>query len=101
MSNVGGMQRVATELYTALKGADGIDVDGQLLQSSFFWSHVRVVPFMMSSMTRIRRRAERREGDGVLFSSRVTATMVGELKDWRSKDGVVTHAIRPWTEGEA
>ena len=93
MSNVGGMQRVATELYTALKGADGIDVDGQLLQSSFFWSHVRVVPFMMSSMTRIRRMAERREVDVVLFSSMVTASMVVKLKDVLRKNGVLSAAI--------
>src|SRR5690625_7478059 len=93
MSNVGGMQRVATELYTALKGADGIDVDGQLVQSSFFWSHVRVVTFMMSIMTRIRRMAVRREVDVVLFSSMVTASIGVKLKDVVRKHGVLSAAI--------
>ena len=93
MSNVGGMQRVASELYSALKGSDGISVDGQLLQTSFFWSHVRVVPFMMSSLARIRRIAERREVDVVLFSSMVTASMAVKLKRVLRENGVLSAAI--------
>ena len=40
MANVGGMQRVAVELYQALGTHPGIDLDAIVLRSSWRWHHI-------------------------------------------------------------
>ncbi len=93
MANVGGMQRVSSELFAALQQVDDIELSTRLLRSSFTWSHVRIVPFLAGSLRKIRGMAERREIDVVLFSSMVTASMAYPLRRHLSENGVLTAAI--------
>ena len=93
MANVGGMQRVASELLTALEDVDHIQLSSRLMRSGFAWSHVRIVPFLANSLRSIRKSAERKEIDVVLFSSMVTASMAYPLRRHLQANGVVTAAI--------
>lgn len=93
MANVGGMQRVSSELFTALQDVEEIELTPRLMRSGFAWSHVRIVPFLARSLRSIRRMAERREIDVVLFSSMVTASMAYPLRRHLREHGVFTAAI--------
>lgn len=93
MANVGGMQRVASELFDALRQTHDVQLSTRLLRSSFFWSHVRIVPFMAGSFRTIKRMAAQREIDAVLFSSMVTASMAVKLQPHLKANGVLSAAI--------
>lgn len=93
LSNVGGMQRVASELHEALGEAPELQVQSLLLRSSWRWTHVRTIPFMARALWTIRRMARRREIDAVLFSSTVTASLAVALQSTFRKNGVLTAAI--------
>lgn len=75
LANVGGMQRVATELYDALSRHPHTRIRGFVLRSSWRWNHLRVVPFMARTLVRLLKVAAAREADVVLFSSMVTAVL--------------------------
>ncbi len=93
LSNVGGMQRVATDLFTALHEHDAVALRSSVLRSSWRWTHVKTVPFMASTLWKIYQMAERREIDAVLFSSMVTATLASPLRKHLRRHNVATAAI--------
>lgn len=93
LSNVGGMQRVATELYGALAAHDSAQMDAIVLRSSWRWTHVRVVPFMIRVLWRLRQTTRRRETDLILFSSMVTASLSVPFRARLRKQGIYTAAI--------
>jgi len=73
LSNVGGMQRVATELHSALDARDDISMRTVALRSSWKWVHVKAVPFLLSLAVRLGREAAAHRADTVLFTSMTTA----------------------------
>lgn len=75
LKNVGGMQRVATELHEALRARDGVRLSSILLHASWRMNRLLTGPFLAGLLYRIPRRVEREETDVVLFSSMVTASL--------------------------
>ncbi|MEM9730264.1 MAG: glycosyltransferase family 4 protein, partial [Myxococcota bacterium] len=73
LSNVGGMQRVAMELHSALEARGDVELQTMALRSSWRWVHVRSVPFLASVGARLPRLAKRFSADAVLFTSMTTA----------------------------
>ena len=73
LSNVGGMQRVATELHAALQARDDVTMRTIALRSSWKWVHVKAVPFLLSLSVRLKREATAHRADTVLFTSMTTA----------------------------
>lgn len=93
LSNIGGMQRVATELHHALRHHPEVALTTQALHSSWRWTTVKVVPFMAGTLRRIRRLASRGEVDTILFSSMVTAALAVPLRRVLARSGVRSAAI--------
>ena len=73
MSNVGGMQRVATELHAELERRDDVSIKTIALRSSWKWVHIKAVPFLVSLTVRLEREAKRFRADTILFTSMTTA----------------------------
>jgi len=73
MRNIGGMQRVATELHAALRDRDDITMRTIALRSSWKWVHLKAVPFLVSLALRLGREASSFGADTVLFTSMTTA----------------------------
>lgn len=80
LDNLGGMQRVAAELHTALARHPGVELHSLLLETSWRWTHVRIFPFLAGLLLRIPRLVRREGIDAILFSSIVTATLAPELR---------------------
>ncbi len=93
LANVGGMQRVATELYAALQTRPGVAVSGMLLRTSWRWTHVRTVPFLVRAFFGIRSLALQKNVDVVLFSSMVAAALAVLLRPILAPRGVRMAAI--------
>ncbi|HEX7070263.1 MAG TPA: glycosyltransferase family 4 protein [Rhodothermales bacterium] len=93
LSNVGGMQRVATELYRALARRNDIQLEALVLRSSWRWTHVRVIPFMIRVLYRLSRLGRTHEVDLVLFSSMVTAALAIPFRRRFKRMGIQTAAI--------
>jgi phosphatidylinositol alpha-1,6-mannosyltransferase len=73
LSNVGGMQRVATELHGALEARDDISMRTVALRSSWKWVHIKAVPFLVLLAARLGREAAAHRADTILFTSMTTA----------------------------
>jgi len=73
LSNMGGMQRVATELHAALEARDDIAIRTLALRSSWKWVHFKAVPFLLSLSARLGREAAFHRADTILFTSMTTA----------------------------
>ena len=73
LSNVGGMQRVATELHGALQGRDDVAMRTVALRSSWKWVHIKAAPFLASLAVRLGREAAAHRADAILFTSMTTA----------------------------
>jgi len=93
MSNVGGMQRVATELHAALEERDDIAMRTIALRSSWKWVHVKAVPFLVALAARLGRAAERFSADTILFTSMTTALPLLIAGPTLKKKGVRLAAI--------
>ncbi|RMH50568.1 MAG: glycosyltransferase family 4 protein, partial [Bacteroidetes bacterium] len=46
LSNVGGMQRVATELHAALRRQPGLTLESLVLRASWDTTHLKTPPFL-------------------------------------------------------
>ena len=73
LSNVGGMQRVATELHSALEARTDVAMRTVALRSSWRWVHIKAVPFLFSLAIRLGREAKSHRADTILFTSMTTA----------------------------
>jgi phosphatidylinositol alpha-1,6-mannosyltransferase len=73
LSNMGGMQRVATELHGALAARDDVAMRTVALRSSWKWVHIKAVPFLVSLAARLGRAAAAHRADTILFTSMTTA----------------------------
>ena len=87
------MQRVATELYEALRIHEDTNVLPVILRSSWRWTHLKSGPFMVKALWRIKRLVEQHEVDVVLFSSMVTAPLAVILRNTFSQNGVFAASI--------
>lgn len=93
MSNVGGMQRVATELHRALESRDDVAMRALALRSSWIWVHVKAVPFLISLMFRLRFEAAAHRADAILFTSMTSALPLLIAGPALKRQGVVLAAI--------
>jgi phosphatidylinositol alpha-1,6-mannosyltransferase len=73
MRNIGGMQRVATELHEALQQRSDVTTRTIALRSSWKWVHLKAVPFLASLGIRLGREAASFNADTILFTSMTTA----------------------------
>ncbi|HYJ79595.1 MAG TPA: glycosyltransferase family 4 protein [Longimicrobiaceae bacterium] len=73
LSNVGGMQRVATGLHAALARQPGVELSSLLLETSWKATPYRMPGFMAGLLRSIPRLVRERDIEVVLFSSMVTA----------------------------
>ena len=93
MANVGGMQRVAIELYQALEQNPGVDLDAIVLRSSWRWHHMVGIGWLFTTLQKIRRKAKGGEIDAVLFSSLVPASLAPLLQRTLALRGIPMAAI--------
>ena len=93
MDNIGGMQRVAIDLYESLLPHRGAEVKALVLRSPWSQRHWRTPLFLARAVREIRALAERKEIDAILFSSMVTAALAVPLRGHLKKHGVVAAAI--------
>ncbi|MDX1546561.1 MAG: glycosyltransferase family 4 protein [Rhodothermales bacterium] len=80
LANIGGMQRVATELDAALHRHPGAELETLALRTSWTWTHVRTPFFLARAYRHIRRHARQEPAPVVLFSSMVTAALAPLLR---------------------
>lgn len=93
LANVGGMQRVATELYAALRALPDVQTEGLLLHTSWRMTHARVPFFQARVLRRLRAEARRPTVDAVLFSSMVTGVTAFRAAPALRRAGLPTAAI--------
>jgi phosphatidyl-myo-inositol dimannoside synthase len=93
LSNVGGMQRVATELFEALGKRPDVKVIPLVLETSQQQTAWRFLPFYTRLWRQIPRLVVAQKIDMILFSSLATATSVLFLKDFLKRHPVLTAAI--------
>jgi phosphatidylinositol alpha-1,6-mannosyltransferase len=77
LSSVGGMQRVATDLHHALAQHPGVRVRADVLRTSWRWIYLRTPPYLARLYSHIDRLARRGEIDVILFSSVISAGIIG------------------------
>lgn len=92
-TNIGGMQRVASELHAALARHPRVDYEALVMRSSWAKTHRRVVPFLLRTLVGLRRRIGRERTDAILFSSMVSASLDVLLARARRKHGVRSASI--------
>jgi len=93
MENVGGMQRVAEDLYESLIRRTDIELRTIVLRSAWNERGLKTPLFLARALREIRRLARAREIDAILFSSMLTATLVVPLQRLLRRNRVVTAAI--------
>jgi phosphatidylinositol alpha-1,6-mannosyltransferase len=92
-ANVGGMQRVASELYEALQRSKDVTSSALLLRTSWRMTHFRVPSFLWRCTRELQRHARARDVDVVLFSSMVTAATAVWAGQSLWSNGIRTAAI--------
>lgn len=93
LASVGGMQRVATELHHAIDHLPDVQLESQILYSSWERVHQRVPYFLFQTARRLTKVAREQSADAVLFSSMVTASLTTVRKKRLQKAGIKTAAI--------
>jgi phosphatidylinositol alpha-1,6-mannosyltransferase len=93
LSNVGGMQRVATGLHAALAAHPGVRLSSLVLETSWKATPYRMPGFMTGLLRRIPRVVEEEDVDVVLFSSMVTASLAVALRRRLARRGTLLAAI--------
>lgn len=93
LSNVGGMQRVATELFAALEALPDVEVTPLVLRSTWASTHARTPLFLVRVYREVKRAVQAGEVDVVLFSSMVTAWTAAALRKTLRAAGVPSAVI--------
>ncbi|QXD13710.1 glycosyltransferase family 4 protein [Rhodocaloribacter litoris] len=93
LANLGGMQRVATELFEALRRRPDLKLSAHLLQSSWTMHWLRGPAYMIRGHRHIRRLIQQRAIDAILFSSIVTPALMWLPKKLLRESGIITAAI--------
>ncbi|NBB86336.1 MAG: glycosyltransferase [Bacteroidetes bacterium] len=87
------MQRVATELHAALEAHPDVTLRSVLLRTSWRWTHLRTLPFLIRAYLEISKLSRREAIDAVLFSSMVTASLTVPLRRLLAERGIASAAI--------
>ncbi len=93
LSNVGGMQRVATGLCAALAERQDLHLSRLVLETSWKATPYRMPGYMAGLLRRIPRVVEEERIDIVLFSSMVTASLAVALRKRLMRSGALLAAI--------
>jgi phosphatidylinositol alpha-1,6-mannosyltransferase len=93
MENIGGMQRVAEDLYESLEKRSDVKVKSLVLRSGWNERGIRTPMFLARALREIRHLARAGEIDAILFSSMLTATLVVPLQRLLRRNKIVTAAI--------
>lgn len=93
LANVGGMQRVATELHDALYRNAGLQLHSLTLRSSWRWLAVQTPLFLFRSLLQLERLSQHRQIDAVLFSSLLSAAFILPFARHLRACGAITAAI--------
>lgn len=93
MENVGGMQRVASDLHESLSRHPGLELKSLVLRSAWSERGYRTPIFLARALREMRRVIRGQEVDAILFSSMVTATLSVPLRNLLRRSGVVSAAI--------
>jgi phosphatidylinositol alpha-1,6-mannosyltransferase len=93
LSNVGGMQRVATGLHAALAAHPEVRLSSLVLETSWKATPYRMPGYLAGLLRSVPRVAEREGADVVLFSSMVTAALAPLLRRRLARRGTLLAAI--------
>jgi phosphatidylinositol alpha-1,6-mannosyltransferase len=93
LSNVGGMQRVATGLHAALAAHPEVRLSSLVLETSWKATPYRMPGYLAGLLRAIPRVVEEENVDVVLFSSMVTATLALPLRARLARRGTLLAAI--------
>ena len=93
LSNVGGMQRVATGLHDALAAHPGVQLHSRVLETSWKATPYRMPGYMAGLLREIPRTVAKEGIDVVLFSSMVTASLATVVGGAVRKHGARLAAI--------
>jgi len=93
MENVGGMQRVAEDLYESLEARTDIELHTIVLRSAWNERGLKTPMFLARALREIRRLARAQKIDAILFSSMLTATLAVPLQQLLRRNKVATAAI--------
>lgn len=93
LSNVGGMQRVGTELHRALGARGDVAMRTLALRSSWKWVHLRAIPFLVALAFRLKHEAAEHRADTILFTSMTTALPLLIAGRGLKKNGIRLAAI--------
>ncbi len=93
LANVGGMQRVALDLASALQGNAETQTEVIALRSAWLGHHLLVACWLPVTLLRIMTKSLRGTVDAVLFSSMVTGSMALLLRPILSRLGIPMAAI--------
>ncbi|MFT5141501.1 MAG: phosphatidylinositol alpha-1,6-mannosyltransferase [Rhodothermales bacterium] len=93
MDNLGGMQRVASELDRALAARADLQYTTRFLRAPWKTVHIRSAGFLLTSLFALWRAIRRGEVDVILFSSMVTASLAVLLRPVLTRQGVLAAAI--------
>ncbi len=91
-SNIGSMQRAATELHEALRNHPSVSLSSLILRTSWRSTQLRTPPFLLRTLLRLPLIVRRDDIAVVLFSSMVTASLTPFLR-MRRLNGVAFAAI--------
>jgi phosphatidyl-myo-inositol dimannoside synthase len=93
LDNLGGMQRVASELDRALAQRADLEYATRFLRAPWKTVHIRSAGFLFTSIFGLWRAVRRKEVDVILFSSMVTASLAVPLRPVLNRHGVMAAAI--------
>jgi phosphatidyl-myo-inositol dimannoside synthase len=93
LSNVGGMQRVATGLHAALAARPDVHLSSLVLETSWEATPYRMLGYMAGLLHQIPARVRDERIDVVLFSSMVTASTAVAVRGRVAKAGALLAAI--------
>lgn len=92
-ANVGGMQRVAVDLFETLSRRPDVDLHALVLETSWRQTHLRTPLFMAKALRDIPALVARHRVEVVLFSSMVTGALSLALRRRLRRQGARTFAI--------
>jgi len=92
-ANIGGMQRVATDLFAALQKRSDISIHAKVLRTSWKWIQINTAQFLMGLWRNLPAYIERNQIEVVLFSSMVPAVVLTRLHQKLALTGVKTFVL--------
>jgi phosphatidyl-myo-inositol dimannoside synthase len=92
-SNMGGMQRVAVDIYAALQATEGVTVVPLLLETSWKSTHLKAPLFLFSLLWKIPKLVKQHQIESVFFSALVTGWVTLFLKKKLNQSKVKSFVI--------